>query len=210
MIGRTQVSAITSQMKQLGMKPGSGTRVPEPGCSHPRGRGRQVPRAWAWAVRAQAEPSGCRGEQAHGMGTQKAHGRGPLLEGRRRLCHARPEAEPRFPDPEPPPTPRPQHRPRAPAAGPRAAPSPAIGCAFGSRSHVAPLGQVAPLSLRFTGPSTASGRPQGRGARRAAPGAEPLAGRLGIGRGREGAGPAPEKTARAQPGCSPSPEPELV
>lgn len=90
----------------------------------------------------------------------------------------------------------------------RAAPAPAIGCAFGSRPHAAPLRRAAPLSPRLTGPRTASGCPQGRGARRAAPGAEPLAGRLGIGRGGQGAGPAPEKTARAQPDCSPSPEPE--
>lgn len=117
------------------------------------------------------------------------------------LPHARPQAQPRFLEPEAAPTPQPQHLPRARAAGsrPTALPGRRLGPTRGptrARCPIFPATHGGPHWLR---------RPQGRGARRVAPEAGPRAGRLGIGCRRQGAGPAREKTARAQPGAVPTP-----
>lgn len=143
------------------------------------------PRAWAWAVRAQAEPSGCRGEQALGMGT--------LLEGRRRLCHIRPEVEHRFPECEPPPTPRPQHRPRARPAGPRAAPAPAIGCAFGSALTLPLSGRQPHFPRASRGPALPPGAPRGAARAERRRGRSLLRGASGLVAGGRGRGQARRK-----------------
>lgn len=113
------------------MKPGSGTRASEPGCSHPRGRGRQVPRAWA-----------CVGSQGAGRAVRVPRGAGAR------------DGDPEGPRPgtalggPPPPLPR-SPRGRAPLPGPRAASNPAATASAACPRSGTPGGTLACHWLRF-------------------------------------------------------------